>query len=118
MNLLNLRRLRKVHGRVEHLQDRATAALGALARRRDFHAFAHPAQAGRHQRLDPLDFHHADAAQTVGRAVLVIADGGDLPAELLGGFENRGPRRHGDGIAVNGECYVRHIVIPLQKIVP
>ena len=107
--LLNLRRLRQIYRRVEHFEDRPAAALGARAQCGDFHPFAHPAQAGRQQRLDAVDFDHADAAEPVGRAVVVIADGRYLPAELLRGFENRRPRGHGDGGTVDGECYIRHM---------
>ncbi len=108
--LVDLRRLRKIHGGSEHLQDGAAAALGARARRRNFHAFAHPAQARRHERLYPVDFDHADAAEPVRRAVVVIANGRNMPAELFCGLEDRRPRRHGDGIAIDGECYISHIL--------
>ena len=108
MNLLNLRRLRKIYGRGEHLQDSPAAALGPRTRGRDFHSFAHPTETRRDKRPYPVDFDHADAAETIRRAMLVIANGGNMPAELLRRFQDRRPRRHGDGIAIDGECDIRH----------
>src|SRR5690606_3293179 len=57
---------------------------------------------------DAVDLDHADAAQAIGGAVVVVANGRDLPARPFCGFENRCSRRHGDGSAVDGESDIGH----------
>jgi hypothetical protein len=42
--------------------------------------------------------------------VVVIANRRNTAAELLGGFEDRRTRRHGDSIAIDSERYISHTI--------
>jgi hypothetical protein len=99
--LLNLRRLREIHGRGEHLQYCPAAALGARAGGGDFHIVAHPAQTRRHKRPYALDFDHADPAEPIGGAMIVIADRRNLPPGFFRRLKDRRAIRNCDGLAVN-----------------
>ena len=111
--ILDLRRLREIHGRREHLQDCPAAALGARARGSDLHAFARPAQTGRDKRLYAVDFDHADAAEPVGRAMIVVAYSGNLPSGFFRRLEDRRAVRNSDGLAVDNKSYISH-KLPLE----
>ena len=81
---LDLRRLGQIDRRGQHLQDGAPAALDALASGCAPPSLADLRHAGRRQHAGAFHLHHADAAQGVGGAGFVIADGGDIDAQLPG----------------------------------
>ena len=53
--------------------------------------------------VEALHLHHADAAGALQAQVGVVAQAGDVDAQLLGGLEDGGPRGHLDGLLVDGE---------------
>ena len=58
------------------------------------------------------DFHHAHAAGTRNRELLVVAQGGDANAQCLRGFENRRAGGNANLQVVNGQIDVGHSSSP------
>ena len=91
---------------LEHVLARLPDLFGVGAHH---HAFGYRQRACRHHLRHLFHFHQAHAAGGGQREPLVVAEGGDLDADGLGGIDHQGLRRNLDRAAVDGEMdQLRH----------
>ena len=77
----------------------------------DDHAFGDRGGAGGLELGHLLDAHDAHAAGGLEREAGVVAEGGDLDALCLAGFDEQGAGGGGELLAVYGEGYVSHFAV-------
>ncbi len=101
---LNLRRLGAVHGRMKQFQDHLARALHARGVGVHLQSLDAGRDAGRDQGATAGRLHDAHAADCVGRQVGMIAQRGDVHANLGRGGQHGSARGYGQGVAVNHDA--------------